>query len=369
MDQQQTDVDGQSTTVYMVNAALDGARVEPTGNVDLQSLFQPRLQRVDQDIATKTRRPPAAPARAPQNGTPAPTQCRSRSSSRALGAVVCGRLPDLDVAQQLRLLSRPSVIINNPPTRPIGPATRRTTHRRRLRARSTPNTVASSQAASRSTALEAARSAVSGQSSGTGGGVAATNKSAAAASVAVGAATAKAASVASDVSTSSVGKSASSVAGSSGSSTASRSAGSTSAGTRGSAGISSSSSRSSVSSSSSSSRSSTGGFRQQQRWQGHQRRVEQLTGCGRQPPILTAEAGSSAAANTRRRPGTRSIRWSWRRSGGWRDWRFGLGDAARASRRRSAPLRCDPGRARTPDSGGARCALTERSGEMTGWRR
>src|SRR5579871_1595993 len=37
VNQQNTDVNGQSTTVYVVNAALNGARVEPTGNVDLQA--------------------------------------------------------------------------------------------------------------------------------------------------------------------------------------------------------------------------------------------------------------------------------------------------------------------------------------------
>ncbi|MCA1644077.1 MAG: hypothetical protein LC797_00965, partial [Chloroflexi bacterium] len=53
MDHQVTDVNGQSTTVYVANAALDGARVEPTGRVDLQALLQPRLQRVDQDLAAQ----------------------------------------------------------------------------------------------------------------------------------------------------------------------------------------------------------------------------------------------------------------------------------------------------------------------------
>src|SRR5205807_6225961 len=41
VNQQSTDVNGQATTVFVANAALDGARVEPTGNVDLQSLLQP----------------------------------------------------------------------------------------------------------------------------------------------------------------------------------------------------------------------------------------------------------------------------------------------------------------------------------------
>ena len=67
IDKQNTDVNGQATTVYVANAALDGARVEPTGSVDLQSLLQPRLQRVDQDLSAETE--PAAPAPA---GTPTP---------------------------------------------------------------------------------------------------------------------------------------------------------------------------------------------------------------------------------------------------------------------------------------------------------
>src|SRR5207245_5206626 len=37
MDSQKTDVDGQSTTVYVANAALDGALVEPSGRIRLQS--------------------------------------------------------------------------------------------------------------------------------------------------------------------------------------------------------------------------------------------------------------------------------------------------------------------------------------------
>ena len=249
MNQQQTDVNGQSTTLYTVDAAVNGAQVEPTGTVDLQSLLQPRLQRVDQDIAandqaagTGTPGAPATPGLTPTPG-PGPTQPPQQVIVRDRG---------------------PSVIINNPPTSISRPSDSTYYSPPPVPSSSSPSTVGASQAASRSTALEASRSAVSGQASGTGGGVAATNKSAAASSVAVGAATAKAASVAGDVSTSSAGKSAASVAGgSAGSSIASRSAGTTSAGTRGSAGVSSSSGGSSsggLSSSSSSGRSSSGGF-------------------------------------------------------------------------------------------------------------
>src|SRR6266851_1459693 len=65
MDRKTTDVNGQPTTVYVANAALDGARVEPTSRVDLQSLLQPRLQRVDQDLAAQGQVAAAA-------GTPPP---------------------------------------------------------------------------------------------------------------------------------------------------------------------------------------------------------------------------------------------------------------------------------------------------------
>src|SRR4029077_1301419 len=62
VDKQTTDVNGQPTTVYVANAALDGARVEPTGKVDLQALLQPRLHRVDQDVALEGQTAAATPA-------------------------------------------------------------------------------------------------------------------------------------------------------------------------------------------------------------------------------------------------------------------------------------------------------------------
>jgi hypothetical protein len=244
MDKQTTDVNGQSTTVYVANAALDGARLEPTGSVDLQSLLQPRLQRVDQDLL--------APEAQAASGTPLPSASVTPGTPGVSNAgqpiIVQQRSSGPSFVDDFLIwmwLSNSgfyrgrTVIINNPPpasSRPSGdvyyspPPTP---------VGSGPSTVSSAQTASRSTALEASRSAVSGQSAGTGGGVAATNKSAADASARVSAATSKSASVAGDVSASSVGKSVASVP-SSASSTASRSAGSTSAGVRGSAGGSSS---------------------------------------------------------------------------------------------------------------------------------
>jgi hypothetical protein len=241
MNQQNTDVNGQATTIYVANAALDGASVESTGNVDLQSLLQPRLQRVNQDIGAQAQASgtPAAPGPTPTAGPANQTvivQQRSSGPSFVddfliwiwLSNTGFYRGPSVIINNPVPIAGRPAdqIYYSPPPTTPSG---------------SGPSTVASSQAASRSTALEASRSAVSGQAAGTGGGVAATNKSASNASTQVSAATAKSASVAGDVSSSSAGKSISSVT-SNASSTASRSAGSTSAGSRGSAGSTSSSS-------------------------------------------------------------------------------------------------------------------------------
>jgi hypothetical protein len=245
MDRQVTDVNGQSFTVYVANAALDGARVEPTGRVDLQSLLQPRLQRIDQDLA--------AQGQVAASGTP------QTSATATAGAPVQQPI----IVQQQRgggpsfvddflifmWLSNSgfyrggggTTIINNPPASPGRSGGDMYYSPPPSPSSTSPSSIASSQAASRSTALEAARTSVSGQSSGTGGGVAATNKSAADATARVSAATSKSASVAGDVSSASVGKSTASVASSAASSTASRSAGSVSAGTRGSAGVSSSS--------------------------------------------------------------------------------------------------------------------------------
>ena len=253
MDKQTTDVNGQPTTVYVANAALDGARVEPTERVDLAALLQPRLQVVNQDLALQDQVAGPAATPAPVSTAPQPTATRGTTpvqqpiivqQSNNNGSAYIG---DFLIFMWLTnggfyRGGGGTTIINNypvynsgrpggsvyysPPPAPTGAG---------------PSTIASSQAASRSTALEASRSAVSGQSSGTGGGVAATNKSAADATSRVSAATSKSASVAGAVSASSAGKSISS-APSGSSSTASRSAGSVSAGSRGSAGSSSSSS-------------------------------------------------------------------------------------------------------------------------------
>lgn len=238
MGAQSTDVNGQPTTVYTANAALDGARVEPTGNVDLQALLQPRLQRVDQDVIASQQLPGAstptsAPAATLQPVQPVIVQQQSGGPSFIDDFLIFLWLSNTG------FFRGPSVIINNPASAPYrsgdvyysAPP---------VPAGASPSTVASSQAAARSTALEASRTAVSGQAAGTGGGVAATNKSAADASARVSAATAKSASVAGDVSSSSAGKSIASVPSSS-TGTATRSSGVTSAGTRGSAGVSSSS--------------------------------------------------------------------------------------------------------------------------------
>src|SRR5712692_6485849 len=250
MDRKTTDVNGQSTTVYVANAALDGARVEPTSRVDLQSLLQPRLQRVDQDLVAQGQvaaagTPPAAATATTTPGALAPVQqpviVQQRGGFRGPSFI--------DDFLIFMWLSNSgfyrggggTTIINNPPFSPGRPSGDMYYSAPPAPSGTSPSTIASSQAASRSTALEAARSSVSGQSSGTGGGVAATNKSAADATARVSAATSKSASVAGDVSSASVGKSTASVASSASSGTASRSAGSVSAGTRGSAGVSSSS--------------------------------------------------------------------------------------------------------------------------------
>ena len=239
VNQQQTDVNGQPTTVYVLNAALNGARIEPTGTVDLQSLLQPRLQRVDQDLGAQTQATgtPAVPGPTP---TPGPANQTVIVQQRSSGPSFVDDFLIWMWLSNSGFYRGPSVIINNPV--PVGSRPTDQIYYSPPPAPSGtgPSTVAASQAASRSTALEASRSAVSGQAAGTGGGVAATNKSASDASARVSAATAKSASVAGDVSASSAGKSISSVPSSS-SSTASRSAGSTAAGTRGSAGVGSSS--------------------------------------------------------------------------------------------------------------------------------
>ncbi|MGI9146367.1 MAG: hypothetical protein ACR2IK_07460 [Chloroflexota bacterium] len=274
VDKQTTDVNGQPATVYVANAALDGARVEPTEHVDLQALLQPRLQVVNEDLALQDQvassvgtpaplsapQPTAAPgATTPPVQQPIIVQQSNNNGSSYIGDFLIfmwltnggfyrgGRGTTIINNYPVYNSGRPGgSVYYSPPPAPGG---------------SSPSTIASSQAASRSTALEAARSSVSGQSSGTGGGVAATNKSAADATSRVSAATSKSAAVAGAVSASSAGKSIASAPSSASSSTASRSAGSVSAGSRGSVGSSSGSSSGSKGiGGSSSSSGSSGGF-------------------------------------------------------------------------------------------------------------
>jgi hypothetical protein len=243
MDQQNTDINGQSTTVYVANAALDGARVEPTDNVNLQALLQPRLQRVDQDLTAQGQEANAATPQSTPTPGAAPVQQPVIVNNNG-GFRGPSYIDDFLIFMWLSnsgFYRGRTVIINNPPPASGRPGGDTYYSPPPAPGGSTPSTVASSQAASRSTALEAARTSVSGQSSGTGGGVAATNKSAADATARVSAATSKSAAAAGAVSAASVGKSISS-APSGSSNVASRSAGSTSAGNRGSIGSSSSSS-------------------------------------------------------------------------------------------------------------------------------
>jgi hypothetical protein len=258
MDAQKTDIDGQPTTVYIANAALDGSRVEPTGaTVDLQGLLTPRLQQLDQDLAAQAEADPTAAQAQPTAtaATPAVVQQPVIVNRGGGGGSFVGDFLLFMWLTNGGFYSRgPNVIINNPPPSPYRtgdifysppPAP----------SGSSPSTTQSAQADARNTALQASRSAVSGQAAGSGGGVAATSKSASESSARVSAATSKAAVAAAVVSTASSGKSISSAPASS-SSTASRSAGAISAGSRGSAGGSSSGSSSIGRSSSGSS----GGF-------------------------------------------------------------------------------------------------------------
>ncbi len=230
IDTQKIDVDGQQTTVYVANAALDGARVEQTGaTVDLQGVLGPRLQRVDQDLTAQVQDPGAGtqPQATATPGTGAVVQQPVVVNRGGGGSYVSDFLIFMWLTNGGFYSRGPTVIVNNPPPSPgrsgdifYSPST--------TSGGSTPMTTQSAQADARNTALQASRTAVSGQASGSGGGVAATSKSAAAASARVSAATSKAATV----SSASSGKSISSAPASS-SSTASRSAGSVSAGSRG----------------------------------------------------------------------------------------------------------------------------------------
>lgn len=232
---------GSSDEVFIANAALEGARVEPTGSLDLQSQLNRRLQRTDADLAIQAQElagtEGADPLAAGSPGaaatpTPAPTAVvRERTVYRGPSFV--------DDYLMWMWLTRPgyyggsTVILSNPPTsvsRPQGDYYY------------TPPTTSSGagaaagagQPASRSQALQAARNAVSGQASGTGGGTAATAKSASVTSERVSAATAKAGALAGQSSSASVGKSITSAAPAAAvGSTAARSAGSVASASRG----------------------------------------------------------------------------------------------------------------------------------------
>jgi hypothetical protein len=264
MEQQQATVSGQDkpTTFYVANAALDGARMEPTGKIDLQAALNNRLQRSDQALALQAE---ALTQAQPAPGTPGPAPTAQPGAQNQTTVIRDYRGPSfLDDFLIWMWLSNsgyyrgPSTVIVTPPSSPsrtgsgyyyVPPSSAPSNA-------PAPNTTTASQ----STAVQAARNAVSGQAAGTGGGTAATLKSAADSSARVSAATNKAASVASDVSSASVGKSTTSAtsraSSSSSSSTAARSAGSTSV----SPGRSSSSGSVSSSSGSSSSRSGSSGF-------------------------------------------------------------------------------------------------------------
>src|SRR5262249_6314236 len=158
VNQQQTDVNGESTTVYVLNAALDGSSVEPTGSVDLQSLLQPRLQRVDGDLNTQAAASNGTPAPAP-TGTPGAAtqpvivQERSRGPSFVDDFLIWMWLSNSGFYRG------PSVIINTPPTTTSRPSSDQIYYSPPPTSSSSgPSTVASQQAASRSTALEASRS-------------------------------------------------------------------------------------------------------------------------------------------------------------------------------------------------------------------
>jgi hypothetical protein len=254
MQKQQSDVNGQSTTFYIANAALDGARVEPTGDrVDLQGLLQTRLQRTDADLAVQAQELSQPGAQAPGVPTPTPGPqptpqqqvIVNNNVNRYSGPSFVDDFLIWMWLSNSGFYRGPNVVIVNPPpssTRPNGQYYYTPPLSGTSGTSGTSGSTAAGQSgtASRSTALQSARNAVSGQASGTGGGTAATSKSAADSTARASAATSKSASVAGAVSSSSVGKSTSSVSSAS-SSTAARSSGSVSAGSRGSSGSSGSS--------------------------------------------------------------------------------------------------------------------------------
>ncbi len=233
MDRQQTTDNGQTQTFYVANAALEGARVEPTGQVDLQANLQQRLQRTDADLAIQ----------AQELGAEASPTALPTLTARAGQPVVVNSYRGPSFVDDLLIywwLSNsgwyrgPSYTVTTPPSNPTRP-TGDYYYVPPPSGSSSTTASGGAQTASRSEALQAARNAVSGQAAGTGGGTAATTKAASEASARVSAATNKAASVAGQVSSSSAGKSISSVA-SNPSSPAARSSGTAASSARSSAG-------------------------------------------------------------------------------------------------------------------------------------
>lgn len=236
MTAQSADVQGQQQTFYVANAALQGARLEPTDTVDLQGIFNQRLQLSDADLAAQATSsgelPPAGtPAAATSTPAAAPLPAPGAAPQQPIiverGGGGPSFLEDFLIwtwLTQPRYYGGSGVTIINPPASRAGGAyyyTPPTT--------APPQSPAPQGQATRGAAIQASRSAVSGQASGTGGGVAATNKAAADSSARASAATAKGAALAGTVGAASAGKSTAS-APSSSSSTAGRSSGRTGAG-------------------------------------------------------------------------------------------------------------------------------------------
>lgn len=222
VDQQQSDVNGQSQTFYTVNAALDGAQLEQAGKMDLQAALLRQLQRTDADLAIQAQELAAEETTVVSPQATATPQAQ-RQESRYRGPSLVDNMLMFWLLSNSGWFRGSSSVLTGPPpnsSRPAGdvyytpPRT----------ARDAPPANTAGAATSRSTVLQNARTAVSGQAAGSGGGTAATTKAAADTTARVNAATSKAATVAGQVSSSSVGRSTASVPRQA-SSTASRSSG------------------------------------------------------------------------------------------------------------------------------------------------
>lgn len=243
---------GASDDAYILNAALDGSRVEPTTTLDLPRLLSQRLQRTDADLSVQAQELAGTEGGDPLAPQPTPVPSATSTPGQVVQNTTIverryGGPSFIDDYLMWRWLTSPgyyggrTVIINNPPasaTRPTG-----SYYYTPPSAPSASQAGPGGAATSRSSALQSARNAVSGQAAGTGGGTAATAKSAAVNSDRVNAATAKSAALAGQSSASSIGKSTASVAPPAASgSTASRSAGVTSSASKGSGSVGGSSS-------------------------------------------------------------------------------------------------------------------------------